>query len=309
MEKKEKFICDGIAPIRLDRYLSQILPTMSRSRVQGLIKSGNVSVDQEITTKNSTVLDKNGQIISVSIPEPEPLDITAEKLPLNIIFENNDIIVVNKSAGMVMHPSAGHLSGTLVNAALGYTEFVAGIGGKMRPGIVHRLDKDTSGVVLVAKNDQAHHWLQKQFKDRNTEKHYIALVDKHPATQKGKIDAPIYRDPNNRKKMAVAPFGKGKEAVTIFHTKQVLGKHSLLDIQILTGRTHQIRVHLASIGTPVTGDTVYGYATPTISINRQFLHAASLGICLPGQDHKTFFKADLPDELINIINDLKAKGV
>ncbi len=308
MNTTQKIVFEEDLPSRLDVFISKNIANLSRSRVQDLIADGEVTIDGSIVKKNSFILDRTGQLISVNIPSPEPIDIHPEHLPINVIFENDDVIVINKQAGMVMHPSAGHISGTLVNAALGYTEFIAGIGGKQRPGIVHRLDRDTSGVVLVAKNDNAHQWLQKQFKNRETEKHYIALVDRHPPTLNGKIDAPLYRDPNNRKKMAVAPSGKGKKAITIFHTKEKYSRHSLLDVQILTGRTHQIRVHLASIGSPVTGDTLYGYATPTVAINRHFLHAKTLGIRLPGETTMRYFTADIPEELRYVIRNLGSKG-
>jgi len=304
LHKIKKLSFNDEEPIRLDKFLSDQLPDLSRSRIQRLIQTGNVCVDGDAITKNSFNLENSGQVVEIRVPQSEPLDIDAEDIPLDIIFENDNVIVINKPAGMVMHPSAGHDRGTLVHAALGHDRFLAGIGGKMRPGIVHRLDKNTSGVVLVAKNDVAHQWLQKQFKDRMTEKYYLALVDKHPPTTSGKIDAPIYRDPKNRKKMAIAPSGKGKKAITIFRTRKKFDRYSLLDVQILTGRTHQIRVHLASIGSPVTGDTVYGYATPTMDIDRQFLHARSLSICLPGDEHKTTFTAELPVELEKILKNL-----
>jgi 23S rRNA pseudouridine1911/1915/1917 synthase len=304
MDDLMQLVFDRDEAIRLDVFVTQRVPQLSRSRVQGLIESGNITVGNEVVNKNSFLLTDKGQVIDIRVPHAEPIGIEPEKVLLDILFENDDVIVINKPAGMVMHPSAGHHSGTLVHAALGYDAFLDGIGGKMRPGIVHRLDKDTSGVVLVAKNDLAYQWFQKQFKDRATDKEYIALVDTHPPTLKGKIEAPIYRDPKNRKKMTIAPEGKGKMAITIFYTLKQLDRHSLLKVNILTGRTHQIRVHLASIGSPVTGDTMYGFATPTLTINRHFLHAKTLGICLPGETSKTVFSAELPDELANILKEL-----
>lgn len=304
MEKHFSFEFEGESPIRLDKFLSNRIPDISRSQIQRLIKTGNVLVDEAVITKNGFTLNKLGHVIDLVIPEPEPLEIQPEKIDLNILYEDENVIVVNKQSGMVMHPSIGHSSGTLVHAALGYDPFLDGIGGKMRPGIVHRLDKNTSGVVILAKNDTAHVWLQKQFKNRLTTKKYIALVDKHPPTESGRIEAPIYRDPVNRKKMAIAPEGKGKHAVTIFQTIEKLGKFSLLDIQILTGRTHQIRVHLASVGSPITGDTIYGYSTHTLKMDRHFLHAKSLAIQLPGANKKSLFEAPIPQELDQILKDL-----
>ena len=237
------FVFPNDSPDRLDRFLTAQLPNKSRSQIQRLIKEGKVLVDNLTITKTGYSLGREGIKVEVTIPPPTPLDLQPENIQLDILHEDSDVMVINKPAGMVMHPAVGHLTGTLVHAALGHTSFPEGIGGKMRPGIVHRLDKNTSGVVILAKNDKAHLWLQEQFKSRKVQKYYLALVDKHPPTESGKIVAPIYRDRMNRKKMAVAPKGEGKAAVTIYHTLMKLGQYSFLEIQILTGRTHQIRVH------------------------------------------------------------------
>ena len=295
------------SPERLDKFLAAQLPNKSRSQIQRLIKEGRVLVNNLTITKTGYSLDRKGISIEITIPSPTPLDLQPERIPLDIIYEDNEVLVINKPAGMVMHPAVGHTKGTLVHAALGHTPFSEGIGGRMRPGIVHRLDKNTSGVVILAKNEKTHLWLQKQFKVREVQKYYLALVDKHPPTESGKIIAPIYRDRVNRKKMAVAPKDEGKEATTIYHTLMKLGKYSFLEIQLLTGRTHQIRVHLSSIGSPITGDTVYGYSTPTITLDRHFLHAKRLEIRLPGQKTPRSFEAELPADLQKIINDLKRK--
>lgn len=299
------FLSDS--PNRLDKFLAAQLPGKSRSQIQRLIKEGRVLVDNLTITKAGYSLDRRGVSIEITIPSPTSLDLQPENIPLDIIYEDDNVIVINKPAGMVMHPAAGHTKSTLVHAALGHTSFSEGIGGKMRPGIVHRLDKNTSGVVILAKNEKTHLWLQKQFKLRKVQKYYLALVDKHPPTDSGKIIAPIYRDHMNRKKMAVAPKGEGKEAVTIYHTLLKLGKYSFLEIQLLTGRTHQIRVHLSSIGSPITGDTVYGYSTPTIALDRHFLHAKRLEIRLLGQQKPRSFEAELPTDLQKIIDGLKQK--
>jgi len=295
------------SPDRLDKFLAAQFPSKSRSQIQRLINEGRVLVDNITITKTGYLLNKRGISIEITIPSPTPLDLQPENIPLDVIYEDDEVVVINKPAGMVMHPAVGHPKGTLVHAVLGHTSFSEGIGGKMRPGIVHRLDKNTSGVVIIAKNEKAHLWLQKQFKSRKVQKYYLALVDKHPPTESGKIIAPIYRDRANRKKMAVAPKGEGKEAVTIYRTLMKLGRYSLLEIQLLTGRTHQIRVHLSSIGSPITGDTVYGYSTPTIALDRHFLHAKRLKIRLPGQQTLSSFEAELPADLQNIIDDLKKK--
>ena len=299
-------IFSGDSHNRLDKFLTEQFPDKSRTQIQKIIKDGLVMIDQKPITKTGYSLEKSLSI-TITFPAPTPLDLIPEKIPLEIIFEDDDVLVVNKPAGMVMHPSIGHQSGTLVHAALGHAPFLEGIGGKMRPGIVHRLDKNTSGVVIVAKNEPAHNWLQRQFKSRSVNKIYLALVDKHPPTESGKIVAPIYRDRVNRKKMAVAPRQEGKEAVTIYHTLKKLGHYSYLEVQLLTGRTHQIRVHLSSIGSPVTGDNVYGYSTPTMKLGRHFLHAKRLEIKLPGNKKLSKFEAKLPDDLQNIIDELSNK--
>jgi len=301
------FVFLGDSPDRLDRFLTMQIPSKSRSQIQRLIKEGRVLVDNLTITKTGYSLGKKGTTIEVTIPPPTPLDLQPEKIPLDILHEDDDVMVINKPAGMVMHPAVGHSTGTLVHAVLGHTSFPEGIGGKMRPGIIHRLDKNTSGVVILAKNEKAQLWLQDQFKSRIVQKFYLALVDKHPPTESGKIVAPIYRDRKNRKKMAVAPKGEGKDAVTIYHTIQRLGQFSFLEIQILTGRTHQIRVHLSSIGSPVTGDIIYGYSTPTIVLGRHFLHAKRLEIQLPGQQKLRSFEAELPAGLQDIIDELTTK--
>lgn len=293
---------------RLDKFLVVQLPNKSRSQIQRLIKNGNVKVDDLTVTKTGYLLDKRGITVEITIPPPTTIDLQPENIPLDIIYEDDEVMVVNKPAGMVMHPAAGHANGTLVHAALSHASFEEGIGGKMRPGVVHRLDKKTSGVVILAKNEKTHLWLQNQFRMRKVKKYYVALVDKHPPTESGKIIAPIFRDRVKRKKMAIAPEGKGKKAVTIYRTLWKFKKYSFLEIQLLTGRTHQIRVHLASIGSPVTGDTVYGYSTPTLAINRHFLHARKIEIRLPGQKVAQSFNAELPDDLHKIINDLKEEN-
>ena len=300
----KKFTYNSSDDERLDHFLRSQLPAHSRSYIQRLITEGLVAVDGVITTKTGCILNRQGLVVEIQIPEPVSSNLIPEKIPLDIIFENDNIIVVNKPAGMVVHPAAGHYSGTLMHAVLGHDPFIIGVGGEKRPGLVHRLDKNTSGVIILAKNDHSHQWLQRQFKTRKVEKQYIALVDRHPPTESGKINAPVYRDRTNRKKMAVAPKGKGKEAITIYHTLKKYKRFSLLEIDLLTGRTHQIRVHLSSIGSPITGDIVYGLSTPTLKINRHFLHAKSLGIRLPENKQFRKFTAELPIELTEVLSNL-----
>ena len=298
------FSFSGGTPERIDHFLAEKISHHSRSRIQKLIKDGFVTVNEDVITKTGFMLSGANISVNIKIPEPAPTELIPESIPLDIIFENEDLIAINKPAGMVVHPAAGHQSGTLVHAVLGHDPNIEGVGGERRPGVVHRLDKNTSGVIILAKNDLAHRWLQKQFKSRNVEKKYVALVDRHPPTDSGKIDAPIFRDRVKRKQMAIAPSGRGREAVTLYRTIRKFKKHSFLEIDLLTGRTHQIRLHLASIGSPITGDTVYGFSTPSIKLNRHFLHAQSLDIRLPGSKQFRVFTAELPKELKEIINDL-----
>jgi 23S rRNA pseudouridine1911/1915/1917 synthase len=208
---------------------------------------------------------------------------------------------VNKPAGMVVHPSPGHDHGTLVHAALGHAPQMEGIGGEERPGIVHRLDKETSGLIVIAKNEQAHRWLQDQFRDRSVEKIYLALVDGKPPTPVGRVEAPIGRKATQRKLMAVVPPAKGRDAVSEYKTLESFPAHTLLEVHPLTGRTHQIRVHLAFLGCPVTGDTVYGRKKPSLDLKRHFLHAYRLKITLPGETNPRTFEAKLPVELDSVL--------
>jgi 23S rRNA pseudouridine1911/1915/1917 synthase len=244
----------------------------------------------------------------VCIPPPAPAGLVGENIPLDIIFENDDLLVVNKPAGMVVHPAAGHDSGTLVHAVLGYDPGIEGIGGEERPGVVHRLDKETSGLILLAKNDAAHRWLQDQFRLRKVEKTYLALVDGAPPTPSGRVDAPVGRDPSHRKQMAVLPPGKGREAVSEYRTLESFAQHTLLEFHPHTGRTHQIRLHCAFLGCPIAGDRVYGHRKTTLEIGRHFLHAAKLKIVLPGEEQARTFEAPLPEELQDVLMELGKGG-
>jgi 23S rRNA pseudouridine1911/1915/1917 synthase len=291
-------------PQRLDKFLVERLPEFSRSRLQGLIKDGNVAVDGEVVYKAGFVLG-DGSLVQVHIPPPEPSSLTPEAIPLDIIFENEDLLVVNKPAGMVVHPAAGHHSGTLVHAALGHAPEMEGIGGEQRPGVVHRLDKNTSGLILLAKNEQAHRWLQDQFRSRKVNKIYLALVDGRPPTPTGRIEAPIGRDTRLRRQMAIVTAQKGRAAVSEYRSLEAFPTHTLLEIRPITGRTHQIRLHLAFLGCPVAGDTVYGHRHSTILLERHFLHASRLTIHLPGESEPRTFEAPLPDELGIVLEELR----
>lgn len=285
---------------RLDKYLVRKTNSLSRSRIQTLIQENHARVDGVIVTKPSYIL-QPGQKVILEIPPLESTEILPESIPLDIIFQNGDIVVINKPAGMVVHPAVGNRSGTLVNAILGSSIKLDGISGEERPGIVHRLDRDTSGIILIAKNDKAHHWLQDQFKDRKVQKSYLALVDGRPPTPSGRIEAPLGRDAHDRKRFAVVATGKGREAITEYRTLESFSDHTLLEMHPLTGRTHQIRVHLKYLGCPIAGDKVYGFRKPTLNLKRQFLHAASLTITLPGENESRSFSTALPQDLQDML--------
>jgi 23S rRNA pseudouridine1911/1915/1917 synthase len=298
------FPFSGPQPLRLDKFLVTCLPDFSRSRLQALIKDGQVSINGEPITKAGQMLDRP-VVVQVTIPPPTPTSLQPEPIPLVILFENHDLLVVDKPAGMVVHPAAGHSSGTLVHAALSHAPEMEGIGGEGRPGVVHRLDKDTSGLILLAKNDRAHRWLQDQFRLRKVHKIYLALVDGQPPTPTGRIDAPIGRDLRQRKQMAIVPPTKGRSATSEYRTLESFSDHTLLEVTPVTGRTHQIRLHLAFLGCPVVGDTIYGRRHPSLPLQRHFLHAACMKICLPGEIEPHTFTAPLPPELIDIIEQLR----
>jgi len=286
---------------RLDKFLVTQLPEYSRSRLQSFIKTGCVDVDGITVTKNGYMVEKKAEI-EIRIPPSQPTTLIPEDIPLEIIFENQDLIALNKPAGMVVHPAAGHQSGTLVHAVLAHTGEIEGVGGIQRPGVVHRLDKDTSGLIILAKNDAAHQWLQEEFRSRRVDKTYLALVDGAPPTARGRVEAAIGRDPIDRKRMAVVPPNKGRSAVSEYSTITRYEDHTLLDVHPVTGRTHQIRVHLAFLGCPVVGDRIYGRRKPSLEITRQFLHARRLKIRLLGESDFIEFEAPLPGDLSKVLD-------
>ena len=291
-------------PGRLDIFLVDQMPEFTRSRLQGLISEGRVKVDGEVASKAGMKL-KGHEEILILVPPPISTELIAEEIPLDVVFENADVLIVNKPAGMVVHPSVGHDSGTLVHAALAHIPDLSGVGGELRPGVVHRLDKDTSGLIVLAKNDQALQHLQVQFQERNVKKTYIALVDGEPPTPEGKVDAPIGRDSRQRQRMAVTSPAKGRQAVSEYKTVEKFARHSLLEVHPVSGRTHQIRVHMAFLGCPVAGDKVYGFKRPSIALKRHFLHAHKLQISLPGEAQLREFEAELPIELASALNELR----
>ncbi len=315
-------VTDDSEGLRLDRFLASVLPEHSRSQIQRLIKEGLVHVDGRGTKANQPV--KAGQAINIELPEPIDPVPRPEALPLPILYQDQDLIVVDKPAGMVVHPAAGHTSGTLVNALLHHADDLSGIGGEKRPGIVHRLDRGTSGLMVVAKHDKAHEELSRQFHDREVEKEYFALV--WGEVQAGRrIDAPIGRDPSNRKKMSArdpqrgtragdpARVRRSREAATRILRAERLRVLTLLQVAIHTGRTHQIRVHLSAIGHPIVGDPLYGGVHRRVPgdvravarLERPFLHAAKLVFTHPRDGRRMEFTSELPDDLQRVLDELR----
>ncbi len=273
---------------RLDRWLSEQLPDLSRSRLQKLIEQGQVQVNGQVcTSKKATV--QTGDRVQVEIPDVQPLELQPEKIPLDILYEDEHLLIVNKPAGLVVHPAPGHESGTLVHALLAHCQTLSGlntlpgIGGVQRPGIVHRLDKDTSGAIAIAKTDQAHHHLQAQLKAKTARRDYLAVVYGSPAAERGTIDLPIGRHPVDRKKMAIVSEDKGgRRAVTHWRVLERLGNYTLMHFQLETGRTHQIRVHSSHIGHPILGDPVYSSQRCVgVNLPGQMLHAWKLRLQHP----------------------------
>jgi 23S rRNA pseudouridine1911/1915/1917 synthase len=289
---------------RVDRYIAGQVPQLSRSQVQRLIEEGLVAVEgQEVEASRRL---REGERISVRIPPPREAELVAEDIPLEVAYEDQEIIVVDKPAGMVVHPSLGHPRGTLANALLAHIPDLSGVGGELRPGIVHRLDRDTSGLIVAAKSDWALHNLQAQFQAREVEKVYLALVEGVPGAREGIIEAPIGRDPRHRQRMGAVR--EGREARTRYRVLRAYQRHAFLEVRPETGRTHQVRVHLAFIGHPVVGDTAYGFKRPSLPLDRHFLHAHRLGFRLPGTGQWREFVSELPYDLARTLEGLEDAG-
>lgn len=297
--------------LRLDAFLAAALPDRSRSQLQRLIKEGRVSGPLKGLRASTPV--RSGQRFTVEIPAAEPTTAIAEDIPLPILYEDADVVVIDKPAGMVVHPGAGHSSGTVVNALLHHVDDLSGVGGELRPGIVHRLDRGTSGVMIAAKNDTAHQELSRQFHDREVEKEYIALV--WGLVQAGKrIDAPIGRDPNDRQKMSTRAR-RARSAVTRVTWALNLKGVTLVHVAIATGRTHQIRVHLNAIGHPIVGDPTYGGVHRHVSndvravqrLKRPFLHASRLKFTHPTDGRIMEFESPLPEDLQSVVEDIRER--
>ena len=287
------------AGLRLDKAVAD-LTELSRGLANEQIKNGQILVNGE--AKKAKYAVKEGDVISYEVPEPEVVEYVAEDLPLEIVYQDEDVAVVNKPQGMVVHPSAGHTSGTLVNALMYHIKDLSGINGVLRPGIVHRIDKDTSGLLMIAKNDQAHLALADELKDKKSLRKYWAIVHGNLPNDRGVIEAPIGRSEKDRKKQAVT--AKGKPALTRFQVLERFGDYTLVELQLETGRTHQIRVHMAYIGHPVAGDEVYG-PRKTLKGNGQFLHARTLGFTHPRTGEVLEFTAEAPAIFLETLEKLR----
>lgn len=297
MTQYELDVSDDMANSRLDKFVAARLPDLSRSRIKSLIDEQMVYLNGNASKPSAQV--RAGDSVRVTIPELKPPSYEPEEIPLNVLFEDDAVIVLNKPPGLVVHPGAGNMTHTLVNALLHYADDLSGIGGEERPGIVHRLDKDTSGCLVVAKHDVAHRALAGQFAGRDVSKIYIAVATGVPKAPQGRIDARIGRHPVDRKKMAVVKEPAGREATTEYRVVQTLASWSVIVCRLLTGRTHQIRVHLKHLGHPLAGDTLYGGKTSN-QIARQMLHAWRLGFFHPIGQNWMEFEAPLPDDFTSL---------
>jgi 23S rRNA pseudouridine1911/1915/1917 synthase len=291
----------------MSRQLDLVLdgPELSRSQWQQLIRQGLVLIGGAPARANLRL--EGGEQVEVTLPPVAETDLVAQNIPLDILYEDDDLLGINKPPGMVVHPAPGHSEGTLVNAVLGYCPDLEGVGGERRPGIVHRLDRDTSGVIVVAKNGRALRYLQQQFKRRTTEKRYIALVDGHIQPPQALVDAPIGRDPRHRQRMAVIRPGssaRSRKARTYYRLEHTYEHHSLVMAEPQTGRTHQIRVHLAFVGYPIVGDVIYGRNKPTLPVKHHCLHAAGLTFRRPSDEREVTLEAPLPAEFQQLLDEL-----
>jgi len=307
-ETVEWSIGPGEGGDRIDKYIAEHLDMdgVSRTQVQDWIKSGAASVNGKPVKANYKV--NEGDTITILIPEAEDADIVPEDIPLDIVYEDSDVIVINKPRGMVVHPAPGHSSGTVVNALMYHCKDLSGINGMLRPGIVHRIDKDTTGLLMAAKNDLAHVSLAEQLKEHSVTRKYIALVHGNVPHDQGTVDAPIGRDTHDRKLFTVTSHNS-KPAVTHFVVLERLGDYTLLELQLETGRTHQIRVHMKYIGYPMAGDPVYGpnRSNKSIALNGQALHAAVLGFTHPRSGERLLFEAELPSDMEHVLNSLRLR--
>ncbi|KHD13818.1 RluA family pseudouridine synthase [Clostridium butyricum] len=287
--------------LRIDKYLSNIFKDKSRSFIQGLIEKENVKVNSKALKSNYKL--KKADEIEIMIPEPEILSVEAENIPIDIVYEDEDVIVVNKAQGMVVHPAPGNYNGTLVNALLYHCKDLSSINGVIRPGIVHRIDKDTSGILVIAKNDDAHNKLSEQLKDHSMKREYYALIEGRLKNNDGTIDKPLGRCKKDRLKIGI--IEDGKRAVTHYEVVERYNGYTLVKCVLETGRTHQIRVHMASIGFPLVGDPLYGFKRQKFKLDGQVLHARTLGFIHPRTGEYMEFTSELPQYFCDLINKLK----
>ena len=306
MGVRKSFEVSEQAGLRIDRYLAEKMPEVSRSYLQKVMKDGGVMLSGKPARANARVC--LGDVIEVELPEAVEPDIRPEKLELDILYEDADVLFVNKPKGMVVHPSAGHASGTLVNGLLYHCRGeLSGINGVLRPGIVHRIDKDTTGVLIVCKNDRAHTCVAEQLKEHSITRRYRAIVCGNLKEDAGTIDAPIGRHPADRKRMAVVSRG-GKRAVTHYRVLERFGKYTYVECELETGRTHQIRVHMTSIGFPLLGDEVYGKGKNPFGVCGQVLHAMVLGVVHPSTGEYLEVRAPIPSYFLEILGRLRTDG-
>lgn len=294
---------------RLDRYLSQELSDLSRSRIQQLIEQGHVQINNLICTSKKINL-KTGDLITLEIPTVQPLAIIAENIPLDILYEDDELIIINKPAGLVVHPAPGHPDGTLVNAILAHCPNLPGIGGIQRPGIVHRLDKDTTGAIAIAKTDLAYQHLQAQLQAKTARREYLGLIYGVPKTETGSIDLPIGRNPQDRKRMAIVSIEDGgRNAITHWRVKERFGNYTLIHFQLETGRTHQIRVHSAKMGHPLVGDPIYSSGHSLgVNLPGQALHAWKLQLQHPVAGNLVEVTAPLPRSFATLLEVLRRRS-
>lgn len=298
------FVFSETSAKRLDKFLAEQILHLSRAKIQSMISAGEVRVNEKVVNKPAYKLESGDEVSALLTEITENLP-AEQEIALEVIYEDADVIVINKPAGLVVHPGAGNADFTLVNALLFRWPQIASVGEPERPGIVHRLDKDTSGVLIVAKTTRGYTWLVKQFKTRKAKKSYLALVDGKPPTPTGRIETRIGRDEKHRQRMAVTYGDQGRKADSEFFTVAEYRDHTLLEVNPLSGRTHQIRVHLAFLGCPVVGDQIYGRRKNSLDTDRFFLHASKLTIRLPGDETETEFSAPLPADLQTILDHLE----
>ena len=305
MTRRRLTVQADAAGTRLDRWLTGALAELSRARLKTLIEDGHVHVGGQVLKPAYRL--RGGEVIDVDIPPAPPETLEPEAIALTVVHEDDDVLVVDKPAGMVVHPGAGHVTGTLASAALAHAPAIAGVGGARRPGVVHRLDKDTSGLLVIAKTVRAYDSLTRQLAARTVSRRYIAIVYGRMRRTEGVIDAPIGRHPHDRVRMAIRPGGAGKRAVTRYRALERFPHHTYLEARLETGRTHQIRVHMASLGHPVVGDLVYGRGRPAppVELGGYALHAANLAFVHPSTERRMEFAAAVPPRIEQLLSHLR----